>query len=597
LPFLTSSVISLGMQHNYLDPLYLQSAEKIKTLLEKKGVGDLTVAGIARDFSEPPQLEMGHLAFPCFQLAKTLKRKPNEIAIELAAEIAGLGFFSEAKAVGPYLNLFFSAQTLGELVVAPLLSEKLLTIPELKMNPVLVEYSQPNTHKELHVGHMRNLCLGNALVRMLKYSGRPVVANTFPGDVGTHVAKCLWYLKFHNQEQPVAGKEGEWLGRMYSVAHNKLEDEKGTPQEEINRQQLTEILKQLEQKSGEFYDLWKKTREWSIALMKKLYDWADVHFDVWFWESDVDSASVAWVKELYAQGKLQESKGAVGLDLEAEKLGFCLLLKSDGNGLYATKDLELARRKFEKYNPSQSVYVVDMRQELHFKQVFAALKHIGFEEQADRCFHLKYNFVELPDGAMSSRKGNIIPITDLINQMHEHVKTHYLSRYADEWSAEEVDATADMVTQGAIKYGMNSMDPNKKIVFKMEEWLKLDGESGPYIQYAHARICSLLEKNKVDISGPTSFSKLTEPSELQLLMKIAQFNKVVESGAQNLKTAQLCSYLYDLAKNFNSFYHDSPIGKLEDQELKQARSALAAATAKVLKQGLALLGIPAPAKM
>lgn len=585
------------MQHNYLDPLYLSTAEQLKTILERKGMTDLTVQGLAKDFSEPPQSEMGHVAVPCFLMAKALKKKPIEIANELESELKRSPLFSNVKAVGPYLNLFFSAESLGQNVIEPALSGKLFQVPKLDIGPIMVEYSQPNTHKELHVGHMRNLCLGNALVRLLKYSGRPVVANTFPGDVGTHVAKCLWYMTNYKQnETPTPGNEGEWLGRLYSEANNLLEEQRGTPKEETNRQELTAILKELEQKSGKYYELWKTTREWSITLMNEVYKWADVQFDEWYWESDVDAQSVAWAKKLFAEGKLQQSEGAIGLDLEAEKLGFCLLIKSDGNGLYATKDLELARRKFEKHKPSQNIYVVDMRQELHFKQVFAVFKHVGYVEEAAKCFHLKYNFVELPDGAMSSRKGNIVPIKDLIVQMNEHVTTNYLKRNEEELGA-DIPYIADQVTQGAIKYGMNAMDPNKKIVFKMDEWLKLDGESGPYIQYAHARIMSLLAKNQVSLEGPIAYDTLKEPSELALLVKLAQFNKVIESSAQNLRTAQLCAYLYDLAKLFNSFYHECPIGKVAYQDLKKSRTALAKATAQVLEKGLAILGIPAPNRM
>ncbi|MBY0385535.1 arginine--tRNA ligase, partial [bacterium] len=393
---------------------------------------------------------------------------------------------------------------------------------------------------------------------------------------------------------PQTGK-GEWLGKMYSLAHNKLEDERGTPQEETNRQQLTAILKELEQKNGSFYDLWKETRQWSIELMQALYQWADVHFDVWYWESEVDSDSVQSALKLYDQGLLTKSEGAIGLDLEAEGLGFCLLVKTDGNGLYATKDVELARKKFATYNPSRSIYVVDMRQELHFKQVFAVLKKIGFE-QADLCYHLKYNFVELPDGAMSSRKGNIVPIMELIHKMREHVKQNYLERYKNEWSQDEVEKTADMVAHGAIKYGMNVMDPNKKIIFKMEEWLRLDGESGPYIQYSYARIQSLLNKITLSEKSP-DFSTLETSIEKELILKLAQFNKTAENCAQNLKTSILCTYLYETAKLFNSFYHECPIGKLEDVKLQQARLALAKATGELLKKGLELLGIPAPQRM
>jgi arginyl-tRNA synthetase len=575
------------------DPIYTAAATSLQTALTELGVPDASVEKIAGELTTPPKIELGHFAFPCFQYAKILGKKPPEVAQELAQKVQN--HFAKVQVAGPYLNLFLSAKNLGESVLAPVIAGKLLQHPPQTMAPILIEYSQPNTHKELHVGHMRNMCLGNALVRILRYTGRPVVANTYPGDVGTHVAKCLWYMKYHNQQAAPASGKGEWLGRMYSLAHNKLEDERGTPQEEANRLQLTAILKELEQKQGEFYELWKQTRQWSIDLMKALYEWADVHFDVWYWESEVDSASVQAALEMYKQGLLTKSEGAIGLDLEAEGLGFCLLVKTDGNGLYATKDVELARKKFSTYKPSRSIYVVDMRQELHFKQVFAVLKKIGFAE-ADKCFHLKYNFVELPDGAMSSRKGNIVPIMELIHKMRDHVKTNYLERYKDEWSQEDIETTADMVTHGAIKYGMNVMDPNKKIIFKMEEWLKLDGESGPYIQYSYARIQSLL--NKIPkTSKAVDFSKLQMPVELELSLKLAQFNKTVENCAQNLRTSTLCTYLYETAKLFNSFYHDCPIGKLEDIELQQARLALAHATGELLKTGLDLLGIPAPKKM
>lgn len=560
------------------------------------GAVDITVNSVADLLSTPPKLELGHMALPCFPFAKSLGKKPQEIAQALADKLKNYSLFSDVQVAGAYLNLFFSGKTYGELVVRNFLHGYLDKIPEVWMTPVMVEYSQPNTHKELHVGHMRNLCMGNALVRLLRYSGRPVVATTFPGDVGTHVAKCLWYMKRHNTEPAPAVAKGEWLGRMYSKAHIKLEDEKGTPLEDKNRQELTEILKQLEQKEGEYFELWQETREWSIELMKKVYKWADVEFDVWYWESEVDSPSVAWVKDLYKQGKLEESQGTIGMNLEDVKLGFCMLIKSDGNGLYATKDMELARRKFENYDPSLSIYVVDMRQELHFKQVFEVLKRIGFE-QAKKCFHLKYNFVELPDGAMSSRKGNIVPITALIHQMQDHVKANYLSRYEGQWSPEDIITTADMVAQGAIKYGMNVMDPNKKIVFKMEDWLKLDGESGPYVQYAHARIQSLLDKNPADLVSAIDYSTLVHPSEMALMNKLSHFHRVVESAANNLKTSLICTYVYELAQLFNTFYHDCPIGKIDDVELKRSRLALAKTTAKVLKNGLSILGIPAPTKM
>jgi len=450
----------------------------------------------------PPQKEMGHLAFGVFPLAKSLRQAPPVIAQKISElinqcknESRLLLHFESAQNIGPYVNFFFSGKVLYDTILVPYLTGSGFKQKLFELAPrTMIEYSQPNTHKELHVGHMRNACLGDAIVRLNRYSGVSVISTTFPGDVGTHVAKCLWYLKYHNQEPLPETGRGEWLGKMYSKGHLFLEDREDTPDEIDDREKLSIILKQIESRSGEFYDLWRETRQWSIDLMNEVYEWCGIKFDHWYWESDVDSDSVKTIKKYFAEGKLIESEGAIGMDLSTENLGFCVLLKSDGNGLYSTKDIELARRKFVEHSIERSVYVVDMRQALHFKQVFASLKRLGFKE-ADQCFHLQYNFVELPDGAMSSRKGNIVPLTQLVSQMEAHVKENYLDRYGSEWTQDEVKTTARIIAQGAIKYGMLKMDPNKKIVFDMAEWLKLDGDSGPYIQYAYARIQSILRKH------------------------------------------------------------------------------------------------------
>lgn len=547
-----------------------------------------------------PNLKMGHFAFPCFPLAKVAKMGPPQIANNLLEKIQKPEWIADVITQGPYLNFFLTSKAYGELVVEAALSGDFFNrVISKDVRKTMIEYSQPNTHKELHVGHMRNLCLGNAIVRMSKYAGVEVIPSTYPGDVGTHVAKCLWYYKYHNKEQAPAEHKGAWLGRLYSSANNLLEDQKGTDKEEENRAILTAILKELEEKNGEYYELWKETREWSIALMKEAYEWADVEFDRWFWESEVDSPSLELAKEYHQKGFFKEDDGAVGIDLSDHKLGFCILIKRDGTGLYATKDILLAKKKFEEFNIKRNIYVVDNRQAHHFKQVFKILDLMGFEESKD-CFHLQYDVVELPDGAMSSRSGNIVPLMDLIAQMEETIKTNYLNRYLEDpdsgWTIEEVDRTATMVANGAIKYGMIRVDNNRKIVFDMNEWLKLDGETGPYLQYVHARICSLAEKLNYS-EGSVDWNQLVATQETALLQKLSLFNSVVESGVDQLKTIHLCSYLYELGKLFNSFYAECPIGKADSEELKKSRLALAVATGKVMNKGLEILGIPAPTKM
>lgn len=578
------------------DQMRLLVSQKIQ-IAAKALSFEMSLEEIYKSLGEPPNPDMGDLTFGCFILAKALKKAPPMIAAELAKNIPADENIAKAEPVGPYLNITFTSKSLGQNVLAPMVDGSLFKKELISKSPrSMIEFSQPNTHKELHVGHMRNLCLGDALIRMLRYCGRDVVSCTFPGDVGTHVAKCLWYMQKHNSEPiPETGK-GEWLGRMYSKGNMLLEDQLGTEMEEKNRQELTLILRELESKQGEYYELWKTTRQWSIDLMQEVYKWADVKFDIWYWESDVDSASVKWANELYKEGKLVQSNGAVGMDLEADGLGFCLLLKSDGNGLYATKDIELARRKFQENGVEKSIYVVDVRQALHFKQVFKVLEKLGFE-QAKNCFHLQYNFVELPDGAMSSRKGNIVPIMELIHRMEEHVKTNYLSRYENEWSQEEIKEAAEKVAKGAIRYGMLRMDTNKKIVFDLNEWLRLDGESGPFVQYSYARIASLGRKFNFDPKAQAQWDLLTHKAEHHLMQALMNFNSGVALASENYKPAALCTYLYELAKKFNVFYHECPIGTAEDEKIKQARLALSYAVGVTLKQGMALLGIPAPEKM
>jgi arginyl-tRNA synthetase len=545
-------------------------------------------------FGATPTKDAGDLAFPLFIVAKESKQNPAQAAKALEGALTGLpAFVSKMAAAGPYLNFFFDFNVIARKIVPEIVSGTAFKV-KLTENPPrsMMEYSQPNTHKELHVGHMRNLCLGDSLIRLHRYAGFDIVASTFPGDVGTHVAKCLWYLKFHYKGEAPKTRKGAWLGSMYSRAHNKLEEERGTPVEEKNREQLTMILKELEKKSGPFYDLWKETREWSIELMNEVYNWAQVKFDVWYWESEVDSESVRLAREYYEKGLFVEDQGCIGIDLSEHKLGFCMLLKTDGNGLYATKDIELARRKFQDYKIERNIYVVDKRQEHHFKQVFKTLELMGFEN-AKKCYHLQYDFVELPDGAMSSRKGNIVPLQSLIENMVSTIKELYLKRYEGDWTPEQIENTAQIVARGAIKYGMTRIDPAKKIVFDMQEWLKLDGESGPYIQYAYARINSMLLKLGAPLEKEI---KLETQQEKDLVAVLMNFNHIVQQATEQYRPSVLTAYLYDLSRAFNGFYAECPVGSAPEP-LRSSRLQLSRATADTLKVGLSLLGIEAPDKM
>ena len=563
---------------------------------------EIETASIYNLFSTPPNDDLGQVAFPCFSFSKALKMGPPQISAKIATELEKQAnpYIKKINPTGPYLNFEINISELGKNIFTEILSGKFFNKELLKNAPAtLLEYSQPNTHKELHVGHMRNLCLGNTLSNLYKYTGHTFYGVTYPGDVGTHVAKCLWYLKKFSPEMPKNDEDkGSWLGNLYSTAHNKLESERGTETEESNRVELTKILKEIESGKGEYFDLWTETRVWSLDLMKKLYSWAGVEFDRWYFESEMDSPSVELVKKYFSEGKLTKDQGAIGMDLSDDKLGFCLLLKSDGNGLYATKDVLLAQKKFEDYQIQKNLYIVDVRQSLHFKQVFKVLEKVGFK-QASACHHIDYEFVEVPDGAMSSRKGNIVPLMDLIKNMEETITKNYLEKYRGDWSDEEISSTATMIANGAIKYGMVRMDNNRKIVFEMNEWLKLDGESGPYLQYVYARINSLCKKldfENLNISS-IDWSTLSKIQETRLAYQLTRFNDIVVDACLNHKTPLITSYLYDTCKLYNSFYAECSVANAETPELRNARLTLSKATAEIVKAGLSLLGVQSPQRM
>ncbi len=575
-------------------------AELIKQTVEKCYNIDIGITDLIAQISIPPKQDMGHYAFACFPLAKILKKSPPQIATELIAnlKITDVPLITSFKQFGPYVNFNIGPKILASKMLPLIYDGSFFNNKLCKSKRIMFEYSQPNTHKELHVGHMRNLCYGNALVRINRYVGHQVFATTYPGDVGTHVAKCLWYLKNKNQENIPENDKGTWLSTIYVKGNAKLEEEKGSEKEAANKEEMSKILKAIKNKSGEYYDLWKETREWSLDLLKRTYEWADVKFDRWYFESEEDLPGLERAKKYLKEGILIEDNGAIGMDLSEDNLGFCMLIKSDGNGLYATKDIELAHRKFSEFSLDESIYITDLRQEHHFKQVFKVLEKIGFPH-AKNCLHLKYNYVELPTGLMSSRGGNAVPLMNLIHEMEKTIKERYLEKYRGEWSTEEIDQTARDVARGAILYGMISTDSNKKIVFDMHEWLKLDGETGPYLQYVHARISSLLDKQlkentKINFD---SLNRLNHKAEESLILHLNEFNSTVKYCCENHKTSTLCAYLYDLGKLFNNFYVECPIGKEENQEIKAARIGLVACVGLTMKNGLELLGIPAPKRM
>lgn len=553
----------------------------IKELKSATGLKDI-------ELSTPPKPEMGDYAFPCFVLSKKMKKKPNDIAEELCKTIKLKDPIKEVKVVGPFLNFFINKNIMAKDILTDVAKQKeKFGSGTKKKEKVMIEYHQPNTHKGFHVGHLRNAALGDALIRGMRFAGYNVVAASYPGDIGAHIAKCIWfYNKFHKGKEPKE-KKGEWLGEIYTDATKYVEDHLHAKEE------IEEVQRKLEANDKILTALWKKTKKWSMDEIHAITKELGLNVDVWIYESDVEEAGKKIAKNLLKKGIAEISDGATLVNLEKYGLKVFLVLKSDGSALYSTKDLELARKKFKDFKIDKSIYVIGSEQKLYLQQLFKTLELMGFK-QAKKCYHLSYELVMLAEGKMSSRSGNVVLYSHLRDEMLKQARREVQKRHED-WKLHEVELAAKQLAYGAMKFGMLTYDNNKTIIFDIKKMLDFEGETAAYVQYAHARISSILRR--VDFApGKSNFKVFDTDEEFMLIKFLSDFPDLIESVADKYKPNLLPRYLLDLAQAFNEFYHKCPILKAE-QEVRDARLLLATAVQQVLKNGLSLMGIEAPDKM
>ena len=595
-----------------MDPFVSAISEALATRLAALGITEDSTQ-IAERVGQPPDPAMGDYAFPCFTLAKALRKAPpliaQELAAQLSADLEALPLVRSVEAAGAYLNFRVALDSMAGSVIPDILQGQYFAAAKVPQpQRVMVEYSQPNTHKAFHVGHMRNVALGDALVRIMEYAGHTVVAANYIGDVGTHIARCLWFYQNHRAElgdeaePPPPGHpeaRGEWLGMLYTAAVQRIENAPEDLKIHYTRE-VSGVLQELESGQGALYDLWRDTREWSMEAFNTVYGWLKARFDHVFYESDVEEAGRAIVNEGLERGVFVRSQGAVGIDLDADGLGFMLVLKGDGTTLYATKDLALAQRKFDQFEIDRSIYVVGAEQTLHFRQVFKALEHLGYE-QAAQCHHLAYGLVTLPDGKMSSRMGNTIPFSQLRDEMGEYIMRNYLDAHRGEWSTEEIEETARRIAVAAIRYGMVKQDAGRPIVFAMEDWLVSEGDTGTYLCYAYTRIQSILrqvrEARGLEPDATADPALLTHENERVLIRALYDFNGVVLRAAENMRPNLVANALFQLSKDFSRAYATCSVMHADNDDQARARLALFAATGELLKHGLALIGIEPPERM
>ncbi len=560
----------------------LNDAKKDVVLALKAAIGKEYTPN-ADELETPPDATLGDVAFPCFALSKGLRKNPAQIATELAAKIAPKGFVKKAQAAGPYVNFFFDTAVFGDAVLAEIAQagDAYGTTDLGQQRRVMVEYAQPNTHKEIHIGHLRNFLVGQALVELLRRASYDVVPATYINDLGTHVAKCLWAMKkFHDGEEPAPAERDTFLGKVYTEATRAVEKNAAVKEE------ISAVYQDLENGKGAYIALWKKTRKWSLDSMKAVFKELGLPLDVWYYESDLVKPTRALIAGLKKKGIVIESQGALIVDLETEKLGVNLLVKTDGTLLYNAKDLALAQRKEEDYHPDKSLYVIDVRQSLAMQQLFATMKKMGFAKELG---HLSYELVTLKDGAMSSRKGNIIRYEEFRDAMLDMARKETKERHAD-WSEKKIESVSRAVAFAAMRFGMLAHAPGKPIVFDMKEALSFDGFTGPYLLYTYARIRSIARKAGKQKPRIAS-NELAHPTEKRLLSALARYPGVVRQSATDLHLDRLAQYAFDLAKTFSEFYNEVPVLQAEDDRATSARLALCESVARVLKNSLQLLSI------
>ena len=543
-----------------------------------------------------------------FQLAANEARLGKKINVnhraqELAQNIAGnLGTppgFEKIEAVNGYLNLYFHQSLYAQRVLSTALDEGEHFGSGIKRGErVMVEFSQPNTHKAFHVGHLRSAILGDAIARILDFAGYDVIRANYPGDIGLHVIKWLWcYRKFHAGEKPKRDIT-RWMGSVYAEANRRLEE---NPELE---EEVRAIYTRWDQRDPEIVQLWQETRQWSLNGFNELYDQLDIHFDRYYFNSQAEQPGKLVVQDLIARGiaKDERPEGAVIvkidelLGLKQEKYRVMVVLRSDGTALYATEDLALAIEKFTDYpDLLKSLYVVDVRQSLHFQQVFKTLEIAGYE-WAHRCQHLPYELVSLPGNVvMASREGTIVLLEDLINEAVDRAYQVVIQKNPD-LSDESKRQIATAVGIGAIKYPMLARENTKIVTFDWETALDFNGQAAPYIQYAHVRAGSILRKAGQFEMTQSEFPDEFTPQEIQLIDWISRFPNEVQRAAAEMRPLLAATYAYELARAFNDFYTQCPVLPAEEP-VRSFRLLLVKASRQVLANSLALLGITAPQAM
>ena len=549
-----------------------------------------------------------------FPLLRASRKSPEATATELGEKIvASTPEIKSFNVIKGFLNLAIDSSFWAARFKEIVETENFGMAPA-SGRTIMIEYSSPNTNKPLHLGHVRNNLLGYSVATILKANGHNVIKVNLVNDRGIHICKSMlaWQLYGGGETPASSGMKGDHLVGKYYVEFDKhykeqvkaLVAEKGISEDEAKKQapimlQAQEMLRKWEAKDPEVYALWETMNGWVYEGFDVTYKAMGVDFDKVYYESQTYLLGKSLVEDGLKKGVFfRKEDNSVWIDLEADGLDQKLLLRGDGTSVYMTQDLGTALSRFEENSLDDMIYVVGNEQNYHFQVLKLVLKKLGYE-WSDNIFHLSYGMVELPEGKMKSREGTVVDADDLIADMIGTARemSDELGKL-DGCSEEEAAAICEMVGLGALKYFILKVDPKKTMLFDPRESIDFNGNTGPFIQYTHARIRSILRKaEEAGIDASTYVNATLLPEEVELVKALAEYPAVVRTAGEQFAPSVIAAYAYDLAKQFNGYYHDHSILKEENEAVRSLRLKLAAEVARVIRSAMSLLGINVPERM
>ena len=551
--------------------------------------GSLQVAPTRKDFE-------GDYTLVVFPLLKTSHQAPEATGTSIGEYLkANCPEVSSYNVVKGFLNICLGGKYWLETLQSVASDSEFGTLPSTGKT-VMVEFSSPNTNKPLHLGHVRNNLLGASVSEILKAAGNKVIKSTLVNDRGVHICKSMyaWEKCFNGATPESTGQKGDHLVGDCYVKYAQMEKENPAVLDDVHK-----MLVDWENGDEHVRALWKMMNGWVFDGFAQTYKALGISFDRTYYESQTYLLGKELVQKGLDMGVFQrDPDGSVWCDLTADGLDRKLLLRSDGTSVYMTQDLGTAERRFAEYNLDSHVYVVGNEQDYHFQVLKLVLAKLGFE-WAERIYHLSYGMVELPEGKMKSREGTVVDADDLIQSMYEEAKaaSEESGKLAD-MSEDDKDALYHMIGLGALKYFILKVDPKKTMLFNPKESIDFNGNTGPFIQYTHARIRSILRKAaEQGLKAEASDKAVLSPKEVRLVKIVSAYPEKVREAADSFSPAVLANYSYELAKEFNQYYHDTQILREPDQVLLSMRLLLIEVVADVLRSAMALLGIQLPDRM